>query len=63
MTRVVYLNAPRIAVINMCAAHNTPIAMIESSQSGRTRVVLHNAHDAALIVSAYPDLVIPECRL
>jgi hypothetical protein len=32
--------------------------MIESLQSGGTRVVLHNTHDAGLIAAAYPDLVL-----
>ncbi len=58
MTRAVSLDATRAAVIVMCATQNTPIAMIESLQSGGTRVVLHNSHDAGLIASAYPDLIL-----
>jgi len=58
MTRAVYLDATRAAVIGMCASQNVPIAMIERLEKGGTRVVLHNAHDASLLAAAYPDLVL-----
>jgi len=59
MTRSVHLDVPRATVIGMCAAQNVPIAMIESLESGGTRVILHNSHDAGLIASAYSHLVLP----
>ena len=58
MMRAVCLDATRAAVIGMCATQNVPVAMIESIRSGGTRVVLHNSHDAGLIASAYPHLVL-----
>lgn len=58
MTRAVYLDATRAVVIEMCATQNVPIAMIERLQSGGTRVVLHNSHDASLLAAAYRDLVL-----
>jgi hypothetical protein len=58
VTRSVCLEATRREVVSMCAAQNTPIAMIESLPGGGTRVVLHNTHDAGLVAAAYADLVI-----
>jgi len=57
MTRIICIDAERAEVIAKCSAHDIPISMIETLQSGGTRVVLHNAPDAALLGAAYGDKV------
>jgi len=57
MTRIICIDAGRAEIIAKCSAHNIPISMIETLQSGGTRVVLHNAPDAALLGVAYGDKV------
>jgi len=57
MTRIICIDAGRAEIIAKCSAHDIPISMIETLQSGGTRVVLHNAPDAALLGMAYGDKV------
>lgn len=53
MSRALNLDATLAHVTDMCAKHAAAISVIEPLQSGGTRVVLLNAHDAAVISRAY----------
>lgn len=53
MSRAINVDASLAHVTDMCTKHSATISMIEPLQSGGTRVVLMNAHDAALITRAY----------
>jgi len=53
MSRAINLDATLAHVTDMCAKHSATISIIEPLQSGGTRVVLLNTHDAAVIARAY----------
>ena len=58
MSRAINLDVPMDDVIAMCAKQSTKISVIEPLQSGGTRVVLLNAHDAAVISRVYASKVL-----
>jgi hypothetical protein len=55
MSRIICIDAERAEVVAKCGAHDISISMIETLQSGGTRVVLHNAPDAVLLGVVYGD--------
>lgn len=58
MSRAINVDATLQDVTDMCAKHTAAISVIEPLQSGGTRVVLRNAHDAAVITRAYGKKVL-----
>ena len=58
MSRALNLDASLAHVTDRCAKHAATISVIEPLQSGGTRVVLLNAHDAAVISRAYGNKVL-----
>ncbi len=58
MSRALNLDATLTHVTDMCAKHAAGISVIEPLLSGGTRVVLLNAHDAAVISRAYGNKVL-----
>ncbi|MET0239451.1 MAG: hypothetical protein ABW184_06085, partial [Sphingobium sp.] len=50
--------AERIDVVEECRRQGVPISMIETLQSGGTRVVMHNARDAALLATHFGNKVL-----
>ncbi len=58
MSRAIYVDATRADVIAMCSKHDAAISVIEPLQSGGTRVVLHNAHDAAVLAKAFGNKIL-----
>lgn len=58
MSRAINLDATQAHVTDMCAKHDALISVIEPLESGGTRVVLLNAHDAAVITRAYGNKVL-----
>jgi len=53
MSRALNLDATLAHVTDTCAKHAAAISVIEPLESGGTRVVLMNAHDAAVISRVY----------
>ena len=60
MSRIICIDATRTEVLAACADRDIPVSMIETLQSGGTRVVLHNSQDAALLGTAYGAKVLTE---
>lgn len=58
MSRAININASVDDVTDMCAKHGATISVIEPLQSGGTRIVLLNAHDAAVINRVYGTKVL-----
>jgi hypothetical protein len=57
MSRIICIDAGRVEIVAECGRHDIPISMIETLQSGGTRIVLHNAADAQRLGAAYGDKV------
>jgi len=57
MSRALNVDATVAHVTTLCAKHSATISMIEPLQSGGTRVVLLNSHDAAVVSRAYGNKV------
>ncbi|RYE01231.1 MAG: hypothetical protein EOP61_11830 [Sphingomonadales bacterium] len=58
MSRALNLDATPAHVTDMCAKHDATVSVIEPLASGGTRVVLLNAHDAAVIARAFGKKVL-----
>ena len=58
MSRAINVNAPQEHVLATCTKHKATISVIEPLQSGGTRVVFKNAHDAAVVTRAYGSKVL-----
>lgn len=58
MSRALNVDASVADVTTMCGKHAAGISVIEPLRSGGTRVVLLNAHDAAVIARAYGSKVL-----
>jgi hypothetical protein len=58
MSRAVQVDAPRDAVVAMCAKRGVTISAIEALVSGGTRVVLNTGADAEIVRTAYRTKII-----
>ncbi|WP_404711939.1 hypothetical protein [Sphingomonas sp. MMS24-J13] len=60
MSRIICIDANRTDVLATCLDRNIRVSMIETLQSGGTRIVLFNSHDAALLGTFYGAKVLTE---
>ena len=58
MSRIISIDASRPDILAECATRNIAVSMIETLESGGSRVVLFNALDAATLGGFYGERVL-----
>jgi hypothetical protein len=58
MSRTICVKSNQDEVIALCGKHKAAISVVEPLHSGGTRLVLRNAHDAAVMTRAFAGKIL-----